>query len=144
MQVKSILTRTIPILLFGASIFGVLLQAAEEEVIVLSITGTKVDVLENLPASESHLNIIATYYAEIPEISKEELAGLWQQMRQRTEDYQVAFRSGDTAEINETLDDLGYYWASIRTIHAREFTAEAIAAIEAAYAGIFPFIQDPR
>jgi hypothetical protein len=139
------LTRALPLIILAASIPDIVLaQATDEEVVVLSIDGNKVDVLEDLPESETHLNIITAYYAEIPEISRQDLADLWQQMRRRTEDYQVAFRSGDTAEINETLDDLGVLWASIRTVHAREFTNAAAEVIESAYAGIFPFIQDPQ
>lgn len=119
-------------------------QATDDEVLVLSISGNKVDVLENLTGTENQLDTITAYYAEIPEMSRQELAELWQRMRRRTEDYQVAFRSGDTAEINETLDDLGVLWASIRTVHAREFTNAAAEVIESAYAGIFPFIQDSQ
>ncbi|MDA0689557.1 MAG: hypothetical protein O2948_13040 [Proteobacteria bacterium] len=140
-----VFTRVFPLLILSVLIPGIVpAQTADEEVIVLSISGNKVDLLENLPETGTHLGTITAYYAEIPEISRQELAGLWQQMRRRTEDYRVAFRSGDTAEINETLDDLGYYWASIRTIHAREFTAAAISVIESAYAGMFPFIREPR
>lgn len=119
-------------------------QATDDEVLVLSISGNKVDVLENLTGTENQLDTITAYYAEIPETGRQELAELWQRMRRRTEDYQVAFRSGDTAEINETLDDLGVLWASIRTVHAREFTNAAAEVIESAYAGIFPFIQDSQ
>ena len=119
-------------------------QATDDEVLVLSISGNKIDVLEKLTGTENHLDTITAYYAEIPETGRQELAELWQRMRRRTEDYQVAFRSGDTAEINETLDDLGVLWASIRTVHAREFTNAAAEVIESAYAGIFPFIQDSQ
>lgn len=119
-------------------------QATDDEVQVLSISSNKIDVLEKLTGTENHLDTITAYYAEIPETGRQELAELWQRMRRRTEDYQVAFRSGDTAEINETLDDLGVLWASIRTVHAREFTNAAAEVIESAYAGIFPFIQDSQ
>jgi hypothetical protein len=144
-QTMKAFTEVLPLLLLSLAIPGIVpAQTADEEVMVLSISGNKVDVLESLPQTGTHLDTITAYYAEIPEISRQELAELWQQMLRRTEDYRVAFRSGDTAEINETLDDLGYYWASIRTIHAREFTTEAITEIESAYAGIFPFIREPR
>jgi len=137
--------RAIAQLILAVSIPGLVqAQATDDEVLVLSISGNKIDVLENLTETENQLDTITAYYAEIPEMSRQELAELWQRMRRRTEDYQVAFRSGDTAEINETLDDLGVLWASIRTVHAREFTNEAAAVIESAYAGIFPFIQDPQ
>lgn len=140
-----VVIRAIAQLILALSIPGfVQAQATDDEVLVLSINGNKIDVLENLTETENHLDTITAYYAEIPEISRQELAELWQRMRRRTEDYQVAFRSGDTAEINETLDDLGVLWASIRTVHAREFTYEAAEVIESAYAGIFPFIRDPQ
>ena len=137
--------KSVPIFLIAALISGpAFAQGADEETLVLRIGGNKVDVLENVPSPKTHQAIITAYYTQIPEASRAELAELWQQMKRRTEDYQVAFRSGDTAELNETLDDLGLYWATIRTVHAREFTEAAIAAIESAYAGIFPFIRDPQ
>lgn len=140
-----VVIRAIAQLILAVLIAGLVqAQATDDEVLVLSISGNKVDVLENLTGTENQLDTITAYYAEIPEMSRQELAELWQRMRRRTEDYQVAFRSGDTAEINETLDDLGVLWASIRTVHAREFTNAAAEVIESAYAGIFPFIQDSQ
>ncbi len=140
-----VVIRAIAQLILAVLIAGLVqAQANDDEVLVLSISGNKVDVLENLTGTENQLDTITAYYAEIPEMSRQELAELWQRMRRRTEDYQVAFRSGDTAEINETLDDLGVLWASIRTVHAREFTNAAAEVIESAYAGIFPFIQDSQ
>lgn len=140
-----VVIRAIAQLILAILIAGLIqAQATDDEVLVLSISGNKVDVLEKLTGTENQLDTITAYYAEIPETGRQELAELWQRMRRRTEDYQVAFRSGDTAEINETLDDLGVLWASIRTVHAREFTNAAAEVIESAYAGIFPFIQDSQ
>lgn len=140
-----VVIRAIAQLILAVLIAGLVqAQANDDEVLVLSISGNKIDVLEKLTGTENHLDTITAYYAEIPETGRQELAELWQRMRRRTEDYQVAFRSGDTAEINETLDDLGVLWASIRTVHAREFTNAAAEVIESAYAGIFPFIQDSQ
>ena len=140
-----VVIRAIAQLILAVLIAGLVqAQATDDEVLVLSISGNKIDVLEKLTGTENHLDTITAYYAEIPETGRQELAELWQRMRRRTEDYQVAFRSGDTAEINETLDDLGVLWASIRTVHAREFTNAAAEVIESAYAGIFPFIQDSQ
>lgn len=115
-------------------------QQAEEESVLLSITGNLIDLDESIDLDTSAEQIVHSYYELLNEERRTELLALWRRMERRTEDYQVAFRSGDTAEINETLDDLGFYWASVRTLHAGEFTQNVIEILELFYAEIFPFI----
>ena len=65
---------------------------------------------------------------------------LHHKMARRAEDFEVAYLAADTAEINQTLDDLGLYWASIRTIHAEKFTEDVNVQLTRAYARLFKFI----
>ncbi len=115
-------------------------QQAEEEPVLLNITGNLIDLDESIDLNTSAEQIVHAYYELLNEERRTELLALWRRMERRAEDYQVAFRSGDTAEINETLDDLGFYWASVRTLHASEFTQNVIEILESLYAEIFPFI----
>lgn len=113
----------------------------EADTVLLNISGNLTGVNESLPISTAPEVVIDIYYDELQADSATELKRLLGAMNRRTEDYQVAFRSGDTAEINETLDDLSFYWASIRTLHAQQYTSQAIDVLENAYSKIFPFIR---
>lgn len=116
-------------------------QQVEEETTLLTITGNLIDKLDSLEADAPAESVLNSYYALLPESSRNRLAELRQRMDRRSVDYQVAFRSGDTAEINEIVDELSFYWASIRTVHAREFTEAAIADITAAYSRLYRFLR---
>ena len=115
-----------------------LTNAAEET--LLTISGNLIDIDATIAVDSEPQILVNRYYALLPESLQEELIGYWRRMERRAEDYQVAYRSGDTAEINETLDDLSFYWASVRTLHAEEFTQAVIETLESAYAEVFPFI----
>lgn len=132
------------VLLLGTVLLGATLvwaQQAEEETTLLTITGNLIDRLDSVDENDTADSVLASYYALLPETTRAQLAELRQNMDSRSEDYQVAFRSGDTAEMNETLDDLSFYWASMRTVHAREFTEAAIADITAAYYKLYRFLR---
>jgi hypothetical protein len=116
-------------------------QQAEEETTLLTITGNLIDQLDSVDASDTADSVLDSYYALLPETTRAQLMQLRQNMDRRSVDYQVAFRSGDTAEMNETLDDLSFYWASVRTVHAQEFTEAAIAEITAAYYKLYRFLR---
>lgn len=115
--------------------------AAEEELTLLTITGDKIDTLETLPTSSEPDVIIVAYYAELDGEQRAELVALRRRMDRRLEDYQVAFTAADTAEINEILEDLSFYWASMRTIHAAEFTEAVIRQLAKAYGQLYEFIR---
>ncbi|MEQ8313447.1 MAG: hypothetical protein RL839_09805 [Gammaproteobacteria bacterium] len=132
------------VLLLGTVLLGATLvwaQQAEEETTLLTITGNLIDRLDSVDENDTADSVLASYYALLPETTRAQLAELRQNMDSRSEDYQVAFRSGDTAEMNETLDDLSFYWASMRTVHAQEFTEAAIADITAAYYKLYRFLR---
>ncbi len=115
--------------------------AAEEELTLLTITGGLIDNLDSIPDSEDPDAVIVAYYSELEENSRAGLIALRRRMDRRLEDYQVAFTAADTAEINEILDDLSFYWASMRTIHTRKFTEGAIQQLAAAYGELYEFIR---
>lgn len=117
-----------------------LAQQDQEDAILLTITGDLIGELESLDESAGPGTVINGYYALLPQQTQDRLAALRANLNRRGEDYLVAFRSGDTAEMNETLDDLGFYWASIRTIHAREFTEAVIAQLNEAYGALYEFV----
>jgi hypothetical protein len=62
-------------------------------------------------------------------------------MDRRMEDYEVAFAAGDTAEINEIVDDLSAYWARIQQIHFEVFTLAAMQDLVGAYAALYFLIE---
>ncbi len=118
--------------------------AAERETPMLTITGHLIGEIASLNENTSPEKIISSYYGLLEDQPQANLNELRHRMERRTKDYQVAYRAADTAEINETLNDLGWYWASIRTIHADEFTNEVISQLSAAYASLFSFLAaDP-
>lgn len=132
------------VLLLGTVLLGATLvwaQQAEEETTLLTITGNLIDELDSVDENDTAESVLDSYYALLPEATRIELMELRRNMDRRSEDYQVAFRSGDTAEMNETLDDLSFYWASMRTVHAQEFTEAAIAEITAAYNKLYRFLR---
>lgn len=116
-------------------------QQAEEETTLLTITGNLIDELDSVDENDTAESVLDSYYALLPEATRTQLVELRRNIDRRSEDYQVAFRSGDTAEMNETLDDLSFYWASVRTVHAQEFTEAAIAEITAAYNKLYRFLR---
>ncbi len=97
----------------------------------------------DLPADTTARETINAYYELLSATTDSELSTTLTNLNRRTEDYQVAFRSGDTAELNEIVDELVLYWAAIRSVHIREFAPEVVALLESAYAEIYPFIQAP-
>ncbi len=118
-------------------------HAAEEEFTLLTITGDLIGDIETLDENSDPETIISSYYELLNQESREELQSLRQTMDRRVEDYQVAYTAADTAEINETLDDLSLYWATIRTIHSDKFTDSVNETLQAAYGEIYSFIAAP-
>ena len=116
------------------------LPAAEEETL-LTITGNLIGKLDNLSADATAATVTGEYYALLPATAQQRLDSLRRDMERRAEDYLFAFRSGDTAEMNERLEDLSFYWASIRTIHAQEFTGEVIDQLNKAYGDLYEFTE---
>lgn len=114
---------------------------AEEELTLLTITGDLIGKLESLNEDANPGTIINSYYELLDQQTGEQLLSLRRRMDRRLEDYQVAYTAADTAEINETLDDLSFYWASIRTLHASEFTEEVIGQLAEAYGELYDFIR---
>lgn len=129
-----------PVLLLLAMLGAGTLQAAEEEDVVLTITGNLIGPIETLAEDASPLRIIYSYYALLPDEPHAELDRLRLALSNRIPDYEVANRAADTAELNEVVDDLGFYWASIRSIHAREFTAGVAETLNQAYGELYPVI----
>lgn len=98
--------------------------------------------INNLAPNLNPNQILDEYYALVSTTWQAEFAELRTLMNRRSEAYQIAFRSGDTAEMNENLDDLAFFWASIRTLHAQMFSPEAIGELESTYARIYFFIRE--
>ncbi len=128
------------LVLAAASPLGFAQQGVEEETVLLTITGDLIGKLESLDEDAMPKSVIDSYYALLPVDLRNQLRTLQTNMARRSEDYQIAFRAGDTAEINEIVDELSFNWATIRTVHAQEFTEEAIADLVSAYAQIYPVI----
>lgn len=114
-----------------------------DEAPVLRITG-------DLISSQTTINqqpprsLIADYYSLLPEDLQSQATGLQEQLAQLLPDYQVAFASADTAELNGVMAKAGFVWASIRTLHAQQFTQEAAISLSRAYGDLFPFIASSQ
>lgn len=114
---------------------------AAEEILRISRSNL-VHKIDNLAPDLKPNQILDEYYALVSSNQQAEYAELRDFMNRRSEAYQIAFRSGDTAEMNENLDDLAFFWASIRTLHAQMFAPEAIEELESTYARIYFFIRE--
>ena len=111
--------------------------AAEEEILLL-FTGDRVDRLATKGTETEDL--ISHYYERLAAPVQERLAALRNQLHNRIDDYEVAFAAADTAEINEIVSDLSWYWAEIQLIHYQEYTEAAIDDLQSAYAALFKLV----
>ncbi|MBU14931.1 MAG: hypothetical protein CMQ14_07555 [Gammaproteobacteria bacterium] len=129
--------------LFSATLLAQLAQpalAADEEVL-LTITGDRIELLKNGEQLDDADYLVLRYYQLLPLALQERLQLLRHRMDRRMEDYEVAFAAGDTAEINEIVDDLSAYWARIQQIHFEEFTLAAMQDLGGAYAALYFLIE---
>jgi hypothetical protein len=129
--------------LFSATLVAQLAQpalAADEEVL-LTITGDRIELLNNGEQLDDADYLVLRYYQLLPLALQERLQLLRHRMDRRMEDYEVAFAAGDTAEINEIVDDLSAYWARIQQIHFEEFTLAAMQDLVGAYAALYFLIE---
>ena len=130
--------------LFSATLLAQLAQpalAADEEVL-LTITGDRIELLNNGEQLDDADYLVLRYYQLLPLALQERLQLLRHRMDRRMEDYEVAFAAGDTAEINEIVDDLSAYWARIQQIHFEVFTLAAMQDLVGAYAALYFLIED--
>lgn len=116
--------------------------AAAEQELVLTITGDRIDLLSNGEELGDANDLVLRYYQLLPQALQEQLWLLRRRMDRRTEDYEVAFAAGDTAEVNEIVDDLSAYWTRIQQIHYQEFTPAAMQQLGAAYGELYALIAD--
>jgi hypothetical protein len=129
--------------LFSATLLAQLAQpalAADEEVL-LTITGDRIELLNNGEQLDDADYLVLRYYQLLPLELQERLQLLRHRMDRRMEDYEVAFAAGDTAEINEIVDDLSAYWARIQQIHFEVFTLAAMQDLVGAYAALYFLIE---
>jgi hypothetical protein len=129
--------------LFSATLLAQLAQpalAADEEVL-LTITGDRIELLKNGEQLDDADYLVLRYYQLLPLALQERLQLLRHRMDRRMEDYEVAFAAGDTAEINEIVDDLSAYWARIQQIHFEVFTLAAMQDLVGAYAALYFLIE---
>jgi hypothetical protein len=129
--------------LFSATLLAQLAQpalAADEEVL-LTITGDRIELLNNGEQLDDADYLVLRYYQLLPLALQERLQLLRHRMDRRMEDYEVAFAAGDTAEINEIVDDLSAYWARIQQIHFEVFTLAAMQDLVGAYAALYFLIE---
>ena len=129
--------------LFSATLLAQLAQpalAADKEVL-LTITGDRIELLKNGEQLDDADYLVLRYYQLLPLALQERLQLLRHRMDRRMEDYEVAFAAGDTAEINEIVDDLSAYWARIQQIHFEVFTLAAMQDLVGAYAALYFLIE---
>ena len=116
--------------------------AAAEQELVLTITGDRIDLLSNGEELGDANDLVLRYYQLLPQALQEQLWLLRRRMDRRTEDYEVAFAAGDTAEVNEIVDDLSAYWTRIQQIHYQEFTPAAMQQLGAVYGELYALIAE--
>ena len=129
--------------LFFATLLAQLAQpalAADKEVL-LTITGDRIELLNNGEQLDDADYLVLRYYQLLPLALQERLQLLRHRMDRRMEDYEVAFAAGDTAEINEIVDDLSAYWARIQQIHFEVCTLAAMQDLVGAYAALYFLIE---
>lgn len=127
--------------LIFATMFVNVTPAAEEDTLVLTITGDLIGKIEPPHRGAPASTVIDTYYSLLADGTQEQIASLRQALAARIPDYQVAYRAADTAELNEVADDISLHWAAIRSIHAAEFTTEVVEILRAAYAELYDILS---
>ncbi len=115
--------------------------SAEQE-LVLTISGDQIPRVEQAPGAGPDA-VIAAHYALLDPETRRLLTSRRVAMSHRVVDYRVAYRSADSAELAEIGEELTGYWTEIRALHAQQFSAEAVAALLAAYLELFPLMRDP-
>lgn len=116
--------------------------AQEAEVDQLLILGDRIDRLEQGIDGLSPRDLINRYYALLGSDQRRAALSLRKSLAKLSPRYRVAFNAGDTAELNNIVSDIGRVWARLRTLHAAEYTAAAIADLESAYGKQFSFLAD--
>lgn len=115
-------------------------QSTDDEPVLLTITGNLIGKLDTIASDTEADLVISSYYDLLDEELRLELNRLRASLDRRSEDYVVAFRAADTAEVNQIVDELSFFWASIRTSHANEFTDEVIVQLNVAYGQLYEFV----
>lgn len=116
------------------------LIAAEPEPPILRITGNLIDEIQELDQETDANKVIDAYYSRLDTDTKNEAYALRDDLAALVPDYEVAFNSADTAELNNVVSDFALVWAKIRTLHAREFTPAARRQLRHTYERLFPLL----
>jgi len=113
--------------------------AQGQDDVVLTITGDLIKRKESIERLQAP-QLIAGYYALLPQERRRRAVTLQQGLARLMPAYEVAWSAADTAELNNVVSDIATQWTRIRTLHAQEFTAAAVASLESAYASLYPLI----
>ena len=115
--------------------------AAEEESQLLTISGDLIGKLDDIGPNLEAQQVIKRYYAELPDAVRSRLQSLQNELSAIQPNYLVASAAGDTAELNELMDDLVARWAKLRTTHSQYYTTEVVQVLDSAFAEIYEWLH---
>ena len=115
--------------------------AAEEELQLLTISGDLIGKLDDIGPNLEAQQVIKRYYAELPDAVRSRLQSLQNELSAIQPNYLVASAAGDTAELNELMDDLVARWAKLRTTHSQYYTTEVVQVLDSVFAEIYEWLH---
>jgi len=115
--------------------------AAEEELQLLTISGDLIGKLDDIGPNLEAQQVIKRYYAKLPDAVRSRLQSLQNELSAIQPNYLVASAAGDTAELNELMDDLVARWAKLRTTHSQYYTTEVVQVLDSAFAEIYEWLH---
>lgn len=104
---------------------------------LLSISGDRIDYVA-APATQSPAQVIAGYYGQLAETTRQRLKEHRTELERLLSDYTFAMNAADTAEMNSILSKVTTEWVHILRVHNNEFTDSARAHLRQLYGRVYP------
>lgn len=121
-------------------------QSAEEEIVLLTIDGDRIDVVGSYDESPTDraeaLLMVDAYHRLLPSDSLELVSSHHAQILALIPDFEVAYAAADSAENDNVMSDIDTHLANIQSVHAKEFTEEVSGLLRKAYQLILPVFGD--
>ncbi|GJM11697.1 MAG: hypothetical protein DHS20C12_01000 [Pseudohongiella sp.] len=132
------------LLVFSISSLGI--QAAEDEVVLLSVGGDLIDLVQStdhrLETPKQATDFIQVYHQLLADRTKEEVDSLHEQILGFIPGFEVAYTAADSAEIAHIMSEIDLRLAAIQAIHRDKYTQDVAEKLTEAYQLILPTFGD--
>ena len=118
-------------------LFARCLNAADSEVIFLTIEGNLLERVELISEDSDPETIIASYYDLLSVPISHEIKNRQRDLEKLLPDYEVAYLAADSAEMAEVRSEIDSKWARILVLHSEFFSAEVMIILNTAYVAKF-------